>query len=77
MSHSVHLKPRPPTRGLSLRAARHTTGRPVLDDCLTSTSSVVRCRQKLLLRCVGTEGDGIRAHLDVAAHPLQCPNFIY
>ena len=27
MSHSVHLKPRPPTRGLSLRAARHTTGR--------------------------------------------------
>jgi hypothetical protein len=27
VSHSVHLKPRPPTRGLSLRAARHTTGR--------------------------------------------------
>ena len=27
MSHSIHLKPRPPTRGLSLRAARHTTGR--------------------------------------------------
>jgi hypothetical protein len=29
VSHSVHLKPRPPTRGLSLRAARRTTGRPL------------------------------------------------
>ena len=29
MSHSVHLKPRSPTRGLSLRAARHTTGQPL------------------------------------------------
>jgi len=28
VSHSVHLKAPPPTRGLSLRAARHATGRP-------------------------------------------------
>jgi hypothetical protein len=72
VSHSVHLKPRPPTRGLSLRAARHTTGRPVLDDCLRSTSSVLRCRQKLLLRCVGTEGDGIRGVGSAAAEASHC-----
>jgi hypothetical protein len=29
MSHSVHLNAPPPDAGLSLRAARHTTGRPL------------------------------------------------
>ena len=77
MSHSVHLKPRPPTRGLSLRAARHTTGRPVLDDCLRSTSSVLRCRQKLLLRCVGTEGTVFELICMLQRTLFQCPNFIY
>ena len=48
------------------------TGRPVLDDCLRSTSSVLRCRQKLLLRCVGTEGDGIRGVGSAAAEASHC-----
>jgi len=44
VSHSVHLKPRPPTRGLSLRAARHTPGRltPANSDHLHQKGSQKR-----------------------------------
>ena len=43
MSHSVNLKPRLPTRGLSLRAARHTTGRlsPATAPSISQTANRV------------------------------------
>ncbi len=51
MSHSVHLNAPPPDAGLSLRAARHTTGRPLSPATPPKVSAQTENRVPVLGSC--------------------------